>query len=158
MINDIWSWLSPPIELSSLQERQSAHHIGAGKGEWVFDGAIHMALCSQMYDAIDLLILHQLIKGIKVADIHLHELVVGLILDVLEVSEITCIRELIKVDDVVFWVFVYKEAYNMASDEACTSSNYYVSFHFEHKSNGLNELFIYGKYLNLLFVFSLQLP
>ena len=90
-------------------------------------------------DAINVFVLHELVERIEVANVHLHELVVGLILDVLEVGEIACISELIEVDDVVFWVFVYEEAYNVTSDEACTSGNYYVSFHFEHKSNGLNE-------------------
>ena len=84
----------------------------------------------KMNDAIYLLILHQLVESVEVADVHLHELVVGLILDVLEVGEIASISELIEVDDVVFWVFVYEEAYNVTSDEASTSSDYYVSFHF----------------------------
>ena len=88
-----------------------------------------MALCCQMDDTINVLVLHQLIERIEVADVHLLELVVGLILDVLEVGEIASISELIEVDDVVFGVFVHEEAYYMRADEACTSSYNYISFH-----------------------------
>ena len=47
-------------------------------------------------------------------------------------------------------IFVYKEAYYMRADEASPSGDYYISFHFAHESNELNEWVIYGKYLNLL--------
>ena len=75
-----------PIEFRSLQQRQRTHHVGLGKGEGIFDGTVHVTLCSEVDDAINLLVLHQLVEGIEVADIHLHELVVGFVLDVLEVS------------------------------------------------------------------------
>ena len=61
-----------------------------------------MRFSCQMDDTIDLLILHQLVESVKVADVHLHELIVGLVLNVLEVGEIASISELIEVDDVVF--------------------------------------------------------
>ena len=37
----------------------------------------------------------------------------------------------------------------MRADEASPSGDYYISFHFAHESNELNEWVIYGKYLNL---------
>ena len=88
-----------------------------------------MALRCQVDDAIDVLILHQLIEGIEVADIHLHELVVGLVLNVREVGEITCVRLLVEVDDVILWIFIHEKAYNMRADEASTSCDDNISFH-----------------------------
>ena len=82
-----------------------------------------------MYDAVDVLVLHQLVESVEVADIHLDKLVVGFILDVLEVGEITCISELIEVNDVVFGIFIHKEAYNMRANKACTASDNDISFH-----------------------------
>ena len=82
-----------------------------------------------MDDAIDLLVLHQLIEGLKVTDIHLHELVVRLVLDILEVRKITRLGKLIKVDDIVFWIFVHEESYYVRSDETGSTGNYYISFH-----------------------------
>ena len=90
-----------------------------------------MLFSCQVDDAIDMLIMHQLVERIEVANIHLHELVVGLILDVLEISQVASISELIEVDDVVFGIFVYEQAYNVTSDEASTSGYNYISFHFD---------------------------
>ncbi len=57
-----------------------------------------MTLSSKVYDAINLLILHQLIESVEVADVHLHELIVRLILYVLEVCKVTCIGLACKLD------------------------------------------------------------
>ena len=89
-----------------------------------------MTFSSQMDDAINLLLLHQLVEGIEVADVHLNKLVVGFVLDVLQVCEVTCIRQLVKVDDFVLWVLVCKETYNMRADKARTASNYNITLHF----------------------------
>ena len=48
-----------------------------------------MTLSSKVDDAIDLLVLHQLIKGIEVADVHLDKLVIGTVLDILQIGQIT---------------------------------------------------------------------
>ena len=42
-----------------------------------------MAFCSQMNDSVDFLILHKLIESIEIADVHFHELIVRLVLNVL---------------------------------------------------------------------------
>lgn len=65
-----------------------------------------MALSSKVDDAIDMLVLHQLIERIEVADTLLHELVVWLILDVLEVGQIASISQFVEIDDVVLEVHV----------------------------------------------------
>ena len=67
-----------------------------------------MALGCKMYDTVDMLVLHQLVEGIEVADVHLHELIVGTVLDVLEVGKVTSIRKLVKVDDAVVRIFVHE--------------------------------------------------
>ena len=74
-----------------------------------------------MDDAINLFILHQLVERIKVADVHLHELIVWLVLDIFEVSQAASIGQLVEVDDVVLRVLVYKEADYMATDKASTT-------------------------------------
>ena len=88
-----------------------------------------MALGSEMDDTVNLLVLHQLIESVEVADVHLDKLIIGLVLDVLEISKITCIRQLVQVDDIILWVFVHEEANDMRANEACTASNNYISFH-----------------------------
>ena len=88
-----------------------------------------MALGSQVDDAVHLLVLHQLIEGIEVADVHLYKLVVGLVLDVLQVSQVAGIRQLIEVDDVILRILVHKQAHHMASNKACATGNNNCTFH-----------------------------
>ena len=86
-----------------------------------------MRLCGKMDDSIDLFILHQLIESLKITDIHLYKLVVRLILNIFEISQITCICKLIKVDDIVFRIFVDKESYNVTAYESCTTGDDNIS-------------------------------
>ena len=87
-----------------------------------------MRFSCKMYDTINVLILHQLVEGIKVTDVQFDKLVVGLVLNILEVCQVASIRELVEVDDVVLGVLVYKEANYMRADEACATGYYNISF------------------------------
>ena len=99
-----------PIKLCSLKESKGSHYIRTGESERILDRTVYMAFCCKVDDSIDLLILHKLIECLEVADIHLHELIVRLVLDVLEVCEVTCVGKLVEVDDIVFRIFVHKKA------------------------------------------------
>ena len=107
-----------PIELGSLQQRERTHHVGACKGEGIFDGTVHVTLGGQMDDAVDLLVLHQLIEGVEVTDVHPDELVIRFVLNVLQIGQIAGIGELVEIDDIILGILVHKEANNMASDES----------------------------------------
>ena len=110
-------WQAFPIELGSLQEGECAHDVCTSEGEGILDAAIDVALSGEVDDAVHLLVLHQLQECVEVADVHLHELIVRLILDVLEVGEVAGIGQLVEVDDLVLRVFVDEEAYYMAADK-----------------------------------------
>ena len=88
-----------------------------------------MTLSSQMDNTIHLLVLHQFVEGIEIADVHLHKLIVGFVLDVLQISQIAGIRQLVEVDDVVIGILVHKQAHHMAPNKACATSNNNCSFH-----------------------------
>ena len=118
-----------PIGLGSLQERQRTHHVGLGKRKRVLDRAVYVTLSSQVDDAVDLLVLHQLQEGVEVADVHLYKLVVGLVLDVLQVGEVARIRQLVQIDDVILRILVHKQAHHVASNKACATSNNNRSVH-----------------------------
>ena len=118
-----------PIEFGSLQQRECSHNVGTCKGERVFYGAVHMTLGSKVDDTVHLLLLHQLIEGVEVADVHLHKLVVGLILDVLQIGKVAGIGQLVEVDDVILGILVHKQAHHVASYKACATGNDNSSFH-----------------------------
>ena len=61
-----------------------------------------------MDDIVHLLVLHQFVECIKVADVHLHKFIVRLVLYVLQVSEVARICQLVKVDNFILWIFVYE--------------------------------------------------
>ena len=80
-----------------------------------------------MNDTVNLLFLHQLIKCIEIADVHLYKLIVGLVLHIFEIGKIASIGKLVQIDDVIFGILVYEKAYYMASNKACTASDNDVS-------------------------------
>lgn len=97
-----------PIEFSCLHQRQRSHHVSAGKGERVLNASVYMAFGSQMDDTVNVFLLHQFIESVEVADVHPHELVVGLIFHIFQVSQVSGICQLIQVDNVVLQIFVYE--------------------------------------------------
>ena len=114
-------WQALPVELGSLEEGESSHDIGASEGEGILDGTVYMALSGEMDDAVNVLILHQLVECFEVTDVHLDKLVVGLIFYILEVGKVAGIGQLIQVYDVVLRILVYEKADYMATDEACST-------------------------------------
>ena len=111
-----------PIEFGSLQETECSHDVGLGKGEGVLDRAVHMALSGEMDYTINMFILHQFKYALKVANVHLDKLIVWLILNVLEVGQVTCIGELIQINNLIIRILVYVQTYNVATYKACTTS------------------------------------
>ena len=105
-----WRGLVAPIVLGSLQQAQCANDISMSKRKRILDGTIHMALGSKMDDAVNLFVLNELAEVGEVADIHLHELIVGLVLYVFQVGKVAGVGKLIKVDDFVVGVFVDKQS------------------------------------------------
>ena len=72
---------------------------GLSEGERILDTSIYVALGSEMDDAIHLVVLHLLQYLVEIADIALNESIVRLVLNVLEVSQVACVCQLVEVDD-----------------------------------------------------------
>ncbi len=109
--------LGLPVRLGGLQHGQSAHDVGAGEGEGIFDGAVHMGLGGQVDDAVHPFLLHEGQDALEIADVHPDEPVIGLVLDVPEVREVARIGELVQIDDPVVRVFIDQQPDHMAADE-----------------------------------------
>ena len=111
-----------PVKLCGLEEGEGAHHVRLGEGEGILDATIDMALGCEVDDTIDLLVLHKLVERVEVADVHLHKLVIGFVLDVLEVGQVAGVH-------VILGVLVHEQAHHVASNKACATSNNDCSFH-----------------------------
>ena len=118
-----------PVELCGLEQGERSHHVRLREGERVLDGTVHVAFGGQVNDAVDLFILHELVERVEVADVHLHELVVRLALDILQVREVARIGQLVEVDNLVFRILIDKEAHHVAANEACAAGNDDRTFH-----------------------------
>ena len=106
-------WQRLPIELGSLKESQCTHNVCTSECEWIFDTTINMTLSSKMNNTIYMLILHQLIECIKVANVHLDKLIVGFVLNVLKIGKIASISQFVKVDDFILRILVYKKSHHV---------------------------------------------
>ena len=88
-----------------------------------------MTLSGEVDYAIDMLVLHQLIHALKVADVHLDKLIVWLVFHVLEVGKVAGLCQFVEIDDVILRIFVDKKAYNMAPDKPSASRDDDASLH-----------------------------
>ena len=112
-----------PIDLSGLQEAQRAHHICPCKGERVLDGAVHVALGGKVDDAGYFILLHQFQHLVEVTDVCLDEGVIRFVLDVLQVRQVSGIRQFIYIYNMVFRIFRYEKADYVAPDKAGTAGD-----------------------------------
>ena len=114
-----------PVQLRRLQQAQRTHHVRPCEGEGVLDASVHVALRRQMDDAVHLLLLHQAVEGVEVADVHLHELVVRFVFYIFQIGQIARIRQLVQVDNAILRILVHKQADHMAADETGSAGDYY---------------------------------
>ena len=116
-----------PIAFSSLQKRQRAHDIRAGKSKGILNRTIDMALGCQVNHTVDLHLLHQGIDPLKIADIGLHEAVVRFVFDIAEILQITRIGQYIEIHDPIIGVLAHHKAHHMGADKPGTARNEYVT-------------------------------
>ena len=102
-----------PVDLCSLQHAQRTHHIGMCECERILDATVYMTLCCEVDNTINLLCLHQLQHIIEVTDIHLDKLIVGLVLDILQISKVTGISQLIKIDNLIVGMLIDEQTDDM---------------------------------------------
>ena len=82
-----------------------------------------------MDDTVHLLVLHQFIESVKVADVHLDELIVGFVFDVLEVSQVSGIRQFVEIDDVIIRIFCDEKSNDMATYKSSATCDDDITFH-----------------------------
>lgn len=85
-----------------------------------------MALCSQMNNVVNVDALQNIEHQLKVADIGFNEEVIDLILNILEVCQITSICRFVHVVDVVLRVFIHKQPHHVISNKSGSVGNNYV--------------------------------
>ena len=112
-----------PIDLGCLQETQRAHYVSPGESEGVFDGAVHVAFSGEVDDAGYFILLHQFQHLVEVTDVCLDEGVIRFVLDVLQIRQVSGIRQFIYIYYMVFRIFRYEKADYVAPDKAGTAGD-----------------------------------
>ena len=107
--------------------------------ERVFYAPVNMTLRRKMDYPVNVVLLHQRLHRFIIADVCLYKRIILLTLYVLQVCQIPCIRQLVKVDDAVFGVLVYEQAYHMRAYETGSARYDDVSLVF-HDSCVVNPL------------------
>ncbi len=83
-----------------------------------------MALRREMYDAVDIVLLENLVDRLGVADVRLDKCVVGLVLDVLQVLKVACIGKLVHIYDTDLIAVFFEHVVDVVgADEAGASRN-----------------------------------
>ena len=94
------------------------------------DGIIHLAAESHVdrsiKDPFTFAQTNVMVEGFEIADIHLHELVVRLVFNVLQVGQVTGIGQLVQTDDFIFRVFVDEQTYHVTANETGTTGDDYI--------------------------------
>ena len=84
-----------------LEQVEGAEHVAADKDARAIDGAIHVALGSQVHHQIGIGLTHSSGGGLSITEIHLQQLMVlnGGLAELLNASEITGVAALIEIED-----------------------------------------------------------
>ena len=109
--------------VGSLEEDVGTQDVGLGEREGVTEGVVDMRLGSKMHNSVDLLGDDDVTDKVRRADVTLHELVVGVFLQIGNVLQRRTIIQTIEVDNVVIRVVLHQPSHNMGSNETGSTSD-----------------------------------
>ncbi len=115
-----------PVFPGGLQQGESAHYVGACERERVLDGAVNVALCRKVDDAVDPVVADDAAHLIEIGDVSLNERVVRSALNILKIGKVAGVCKLVKIYDMIVRVFVDKQPDNVRSDESGTTGDQYI--------------------------------
>ena len=107
-----------PRCLGGCQHRECSEHIRSCKYARILDASVNVALGREMNDAVDIIFLKYLIDRFRIADIGFYKCIVGTVLDILKILEITGVCQLVDVDNTdLITVFFEHIMYVIRADE-----------------------------------------
>ena len=112
-----------------FQQGEGAVYVGLDEGFRTGDGAVDVGLGGEVDDGVDVVVCEQPVDQLGVADVAVHEAVVGGVVDVFEVLQVTGVGERIQVDDAILRMGLEPVADEIGADEAGAAGDEEV-FHF----------------------------
>src|SRR5690554_2657016 len=111
-----------PEGFGSIEQVYSTDNIGSNESHRIGDTSVYMGFSSQMNHIRDLEVVEQLVKVDLIQNIHFGKTIIRASFDLLEVFQISRIRQSVQVDYLIVRVFLYKKLYHMGADKSCTAS------------------------------------
>lgn len=82
-----------------------------------------MTLGRQMDNSVDGMLPHDRFHLFAVADVTLHETVIGALLDIAQILEVAGVGQLVEIDNPVIGIFPDEQPHHMAADESGSAGN-----------------------------------
>ena len=108
---------------AGVQHDLRTQNVGLQEDLRVLDGAVHVALGGEVHHHVGMLLLKQIVDGLAVTDIRLHETEVGLIHDALQRRQVTGIGQLVHADNPILRVLVQHIENEVAADKPGTAGD-----------------------------------
>jgi hypothetical protein len=114
-----------PDSPCGVQQVHCTHYIRDDEGGRVGNGTVYMGFRSEMDNGIGPLRLEQTEHGSSIRDIAFNEKIIVFIFYIPEVLQVTCVSELVQVDDSVLRIGIHEMPYQMGADKTCSAGNQY---------------------------------
>ena len=138
---------------AGVQHDLRAQNIRLQKDLRVLNGAIHMALGGEIHHHVRMLLLEQVIDGLAVADVRLHEAEVGPTHDAFQRGQIAGVGQLVHADDTVLRMLVQHIENEVAADKPGAAGD---NDGHKRKNNSITDIAtcIASRYYKTLFFFN----
>jgi hypothetical protein len=112
-----------PGPAGGVEQVGRAHHVGEHERERIGDGAVHVRLGRQVDHAVEAVFGKQPVHESGVHDVAFEKSIIGGLLNVSEVGEVTGVGQLVEVKNVVVGMPVYEQPYYVGTDEPGPAGN-----------------------------------
>ena len=102
-----------PCRFCCIEHHKCPEYICLYKYIRIFNASINMTLCSKMYYSVNLVLFKNLVNRICITDICLYKCVIFSVFYIFQVLKISCICQLIYIDDADFVVILFKHVMNV---------------------------------------------
>ena len=108
---------------AGVQHDLRTQNVGLQEDLRVLDGAIHMTFGGKVHHHVGMLLLKQVVDGLAVTDVRLHETEVGLVHDAFQRGQVARIGQLVHADNAILRVLVQHIENEVAADKSGTAGD-----------------------------------
>ena len=126
-----------PCRSGTVQHHSRTQYIGLHKDLRVTDASVHMALRRKMHHPVNLIFLKNAGNRFLVADVRLYKGIIGPVLDIFQILQISRIGQQIHIDDTYLIAVFTKHVMNIIGTDKAGASCHEISSHFFTPSHSI---------------------